>query len=189
MEDYRVEVLRDVPGLTFVADADLADLAQCFDVTEVTDEIICEEGGTSEHIYVLAEGQAEVIKLSGAGRRFKVATLMPGVMFGHVGVLMVQPRTATVRSVGTVRLLKMPAKRAREILRTAKFKVASPFRRALIVALSRQVFSATATTMNLAVAAGVTVHAVQGPVRPVRLPSQDPQEADEALQAARAQQL
>jgi len=69
--------------------------------------------------------------------------------------------------VGKAKMLVMSARRARELLREADFTVASPFRRALIVALSRQLFSATATTMKLAVDAGLTVEPAQGAARAV----------------------
>lgn len=174
MGDYRIDVLRDVPGLAFVPTAHLEELARQFDVTSYDGAPICEEGGESDHLFVLAEGQAEVLKASDDGRRFRVATLMPGVLFGHVGVLTVQPRSASVRAMGRVKVLRMTARRAREILRDADFKVASPFRRALIVALSRQLFSATSTTMKLAMDAGLSVEATEGEARPAsggRLPA------------------
>ncbi len=166
MDDYRIDVLRDVPGLTFVPASHLAELAKEFDVVRYDDKLICEERGASEHLYVLADGKAEVLKDSGEGKRYRVATLMPGVLFGHVGVLTVRPRSASVRAVGKVKVLQMTARRAREILRDADFNVASPFRRALIVALSRQLFSATSTTMKLAVDAGMSVDAAPGEARP-----------------------
>lgn len=164
---YRLDVLRDVPGLVYVPDADLEKLADEFALKSFTDELICVEGSPSEHLYVLADGQADVLKQTEDGRHYKVATLTPGVLFGHVGVLTVQPRTASVRVVGEAKLLVLSARRARELLRDAAFAVASPFRRALIVALSRQLYSATATTMKLAFDAGLTVEAAQGEPRPV----------------------
>jgi CRP-like cAMP-binding protein len=184
---YRIDVLRDVPGLTYVPDADLEKLAEEFTLETFKDALICTEGTPSEHLYVLAEGQADVLKQTDEGRRYKVATLMPGVLFGHVGVLTVQPRTASVRVVGQAKMLVMSARRARELLRDADFAVASPFRRALIVALSRQLFSATATTMKLAVDAGLTVEAALGEPRPVEHGDFDG--AAEAIERLRGEQV
>lgn len=188
-EGYRIEVLQDVPGLSFVPEADLAALAKHFDLKTYTNTFMCQEGGTPERVFVLAEGQAEVIKDAGDGRKFKVATLMPGVMFGHVGVLTGQRRTASVRAVGEVKVLEIPALRARELIQGDNFKVSSAFRRSLIVALARQVFSATATTMKLAHDAGLTVPATKGEARAPAVVGPPEPEIESALLKARSGNL
>lgn len=188
MEDYRVEVLRDVPALAYAPLPQVERLAQLFDVRDYRDEDLCSEGGPPDRLFVLGEGQAEVIKAAGDDRRYKVATLLPGVLFGHVGVLTDQPRTASVRAIGKVRVLEMSASRARALLRGEDFEAASPFRRALIVALSRQLFSATATTMQLATDAGLTVEAATGDARePARRPV--PDDVEEQILRAQGQQV
>lgn len=165
--DYRAEVLCDVPGLTDVPHLALEELAREFDVRDHHDSFICEEGTDADVLYILAEGECEVIKSSPGGRKYKVAVLTGGCLFGHVGIMTLAKRTASVKARGHVRTLQMPARRARELLRSGDFAVTSPFRRALIVALARQLQSSTATTMKLAVDAGVSVPATQSPARQV----------------------
>jgi CRP-like cAMP-binding protein len=181
--DYRVEVLRDVPGLAGIPDESLAQLARAFEVMEVTDRFLCQEGSPAEHLFVLAEGQAEVIKASPDTRKYKVATLNAGVLFGQVGVVGVGRRSASVRAAGTVKVLRMDAARARELLRSDDFEVASPFRRALIVSLARQLRSATATTMRLALNAGLTEPATPGAAGPGA--EHTPTGASEMIRSAR----
>lgn len=161
--DYRVQVLRDVPGLREVPEPDLARLAQEFELIDVLDATLCAEGEPSEMLYVLAEGQCEVLKTTPNGRRFRVAVLTPGCLFGHLGVLHTGPRTATVIARGPARVLRMPTTWARQLLRNGPLQVTSPFRRALIVALGRQLASATATTTKLAIDAGLGVAASAAP--------------------------
>ncbi len=157
--DYRAEVLADVPGLTDVPALALEELAREFDVRDHNGQLICTEGEPAEVLYILAEGECEVIKTAPNGNKYKVAVLTGGCLFGHVGVMTLAIRTASVRARGRVRTLEMPARRARELLRNGDFAVTSPFRRALIVALARQLQSSTATTMKLAVDAGLAVPA------------------------------
>jgi len=170
--DYRAEVLSDVPGLTDVPPLALEELAREFDVRDHDGSLICTEGEPADVLYILAEGECEVIKTAPNGKKYKVAVLTGGCLFGHVGVMTLATRTASVRARGRVRTLEMPARRARELLRNGDFAVTSPFRRALIVALARQLQSSTATTMKLAVDAGLAVPATNTPAREI-----DPTEA------------
>ena len=161
--DYRVQVLRDVPGLSEVPEPDLARLALEFELIDVLDATLCAEGEPSEMLYVLAEGQCEVIKTTPGGKRYRVAVLTPGCLFGHLGVLHTGPRTATVVARGPARVLRMPTTWARQLLRNGPLQVTSPFRRALIVALGRQLASATTTTTKLAIDAGLGVAGATAP--------------------------
>jgi CRP-like cAMP-binding protein len=173
MDDYRVEVLGDVPGLTEAPPSALAELSRWWDVKEVEDDFVCTEGEAAELLWILAEGECDVIKTAPNTKRYKVARLTPGCLFGHVGVMTLARRTASVRANGRVKLLQMPARRARELLRSDDFLVASPFRRALIMAMARQLHSATLTTMKLAVDAGVSEKAASGQPRAPGLSSLD----------------
>ncbi len=164
-QDYRTEVLSDVPGLTDVPQEMLVDLAREFDIRDHDGNMICEEGEPADVLYILAEGECEVIKTAPNGNKYKIAVLTGGCLFGQVGVMTLAHRTASVQARGRVRTLQMPARRARELLRSGPFSVSSPFRRALIVALARQLQSATATTMKLAVDAGLAIPATQAPAR------------------------
>jgi len=160
------EVLGQLPGLREAKPAALQALADQFERTAYKDgELICDEGAPAETLYVLARGAIDVRKRSISGREHTVAELHAPCLFGHVGVLSLTERTASIRAKGPVELLNMSARRARVVMRTGEFKVASPFRRALIVAMCQQLTSATATVASLAVDAGVAE-----PPRP-RLPS------------------
>lgn len=150
------EVLGRLPGLREAGATSLGALAEQFDRTEYRDgELICDEGSPAETLYVLARGTVEVRKRSISGREHKVAELSAPCLFGHVGVLAMAERTASIRARGDVEVLHMSARRARVIMRTGDVEVASPFRRALIVAMCQQLSSATAAVANLAVDAGV----------------------------------
>lgn len=151
-----VDVLASLPGLKEAPPASLTLLSAQFESAVFADgELICHEGASADTLYVLAQGTVQVRKRSNSGREHIVAELAAPCFFGHVGVLSVTDRTASIRALGSVTLLQMSARRARVIMRTGAFEVASPFRRALIVAMCQQLAQATAAVASLAVDANV----------------------------------
>lgn len=154
---YIRDVLQDVPGLHGEPEEILDTLASYVKLRRTKrGEWICREGEAGESLFVIGEGTADVIKESQSGRPFRVAELTPGVLFGHVAVVTEGLRTASVQARSEVVLLELPATAIRSLISEAELRVGSPVRRALIVALSRQLHSATATTMQLAVDAGIS---------------------------------
>jgi CRP-like cAMP-binding protein len=183
MTDEKVTILADVPGLSTAPRSALFQLSTIWEIEELEDAYLCREGEPAETLYVLADGECDVIKSAPNAKRYQVARLTPGCLFGHVGVVTVARRKASVKARGRVRVLKMRARTARELLRSDDFIVASPFRRALIVALARQLHSATSTTMRLAVDAGLSEPAAPGmPRAPGAL---DEEQISERLHIAR----
>jgi len=182
VSDTAVEVLARLAGLREASPQALAGLAEQFDVmSSPAGALVCDEGAPAETLYVLVKGTVEVRKRSISGHEHVVAELTAPCMFGHVGVLSLAERTASIRAKGDVELLRMSARRARVIIRTGEFAVASPFRRALIVAMCQQLTSATAAVASLAVEAGV---AEEGPAEVTRVPpaaEEDRTEAEDSM--------
>ena len=155
-------LLRGLPGLDTATEGALQEIAGHFRRRSFKDEALCREGDPAELLWVLAKGTLEVVKRSESGREFVVASLSPPCLFGHVGLFTSAGRTATVRARGSVEVLQMSATQAHFLLRTSPFRVASPFRRALIIALSQQLSAATQTLGRLADEVGLS-EPVQGP--------------------------
>lgn len=68
---------------------------------------IFREGDAAQCLYVLLDGEVEVLKKSHAGREHRVAILGPTDCFGEMSLIDVQPRSATVRAVAPARVLRM----------------------------------------------------------------------------------
>jgi CRP/FNR family cyclic AMP-dependent transcriptional regulator len=64
---------------------------------------LIEEGGSTGHLYILLEGQLEVVK---AGTTLAFAS-EPGAMFGEMSLLLDQPHTATVRACAECRVYEV----------------------------------------------------------------------------------
>lgn len=149
MKDINL-VLSEIPGLASADPRALNQIAAQFKRRTYEDELVCREGDPADTIWVLSEGTLDVVKRSEGGREFVVATLQPVCLLGHVGLFTSAGRTASLRARGPVELLHISSTQAHLILRTAPFEVASPFRRALIIALSQQLANATQTLWRLA---------------------------------------
>jgi CRP-like cAMP-binding protein len=72
-------------------------------------EIVFREGDPAREMYVLAEGELEVLKRSRRGRDTRVALLGPNDVFGEMSIIDMQARSATLRAVAPCRLLKLTA--------------------------------------------------------------------------------
>ena len=146
--DERARILSMVPGLHMMPVDGLMGLARMFEHKALEHEILCREGEDADTLWVLAGGAIEVVKTTPRGP-FVVAQLSPTCLLGHSGVMTLSKRTATLKTRGPVEVLEMRAEDALEMLELAPHEVASPFRRALIVAMSRQLALATATIGRL----------------------------------------
>ena len=156
MSQKLAEWLSNVPGFQSVDLEQMKAFAKEWLSLTYTDDYICTEGDPADRIYVLVEGECDVLRTAPNARRYHVATLTPGCLFGHIGIVAMARRTASVRARGTVRVLELSTRRARALVRKDDSPLASGLRRAVIVALSRQLQSATSTTLQLARDAGVT---------------------------------
>lgn len=61
---------------------------------------IVTEGEPAERMYVLREGEVEVLKGLPAGGEERLAVLGPGDCFGEMALIDIQPRSASVRALG-----------------------------------------------------------------------------------------
>ena len=72
-----------------------------------TGEVIFTEGELGQHLYVIKVGRVEVLTSAGTGEPQRIKELGPGDHFGEMALLGNHPRTATIRTLEPVVLLKM----------------------------------------------------------------------------------
>ena len=70
-------------------------------------EMVFKEGDPAREMYVLLEGEVEVLKKSRRGRDQRVAILGPNDCFGEMSVIDMQPRSASVRALAPTRILRI----------------------------------------------------------------------------------
>jgi CRP-like cAMP-binding protein len=70
-------------------------------------EVVFREGDPAHSLYVLLDGEVEVLKKSRLAHEHRVALLGRNDCFGEMSLIDVQPRSATVRAVAPSRLLQV----------------------------------------------------------------------------------
>ena len=100
--------LREVGLFGALSDEFLEHLCETLSVMRVTvGDTIFREGDPAREMYVVLDGEIEVLKKSRRGRETRVAILGPNDCFGEMSIIDMQPRSATVRTLGPARLLRV----------------------------------------------------------------------------------
>jgi CRP-like cAMP-binding protein len=100
--------LREVGLFGALSDEFLEHLVATLHVVQVMPgSTIFKEGDPAREMYVVLDGEIEVLKRSRRGRETRVAILGPNDCFGEMSIIDMQPRSATVRALGPARLLKI----------------------------------------------------------------------------------
>ncbi len=110
LEAVSVERLRDIGLFGALSDDVLGRLSQSLQQRRVgSGETVFSEGDPAHEMFVVLDGELEVLKKSRKGRFQRVAILGPPDAFGEMSIIDVQPRSATVRAVAPTRLLRVTA--------------------------------------------------------------------------------
>ena len=87
-------------------------------------EVIFREGERGDRVYVIVEGEIDIVRAAPGGGETLIVRLGQGKTFGEIALVRDQPRNATARSASKVNLLSMD----RETFQTL-FATMPPFRR------------------------------------------------------------
>ncbi|MGC4117187.1 MAG: cyclic nucleotide-binding domain-containing protein [Myxococcales bacterium] len=77
-------------------------------------QIVVRQNDRTQDFFVVLSGKLEVVLQEGGDRPHRVAEIHPGEVFGEMAVIMGTPRTATVRAITPVRLLRVPGEAFRK---------------------------------------------------------------------------
>ncbi len=111
------ELLAGVSILRFLSKAERRTLAAgALPLLAVPGERIIVEGTAGDSLYVVADGEVEVL-IKYDGRDRPVDTMGQGAVFGEMSLLTGQPRNATVRAVDTALILQIGVRQYEPILR------------------------------------------------------------------------
>jgi len=100
--------LREVGLFGALSDDFIQHLIDTLSVVRVmVGDTVFREGDPAREMYVVLDGEMEVLKKSRRGRETRVAILGPNDTFGEMSIIDMQPRSATVRALGSTRLLKI----------------------------------------------------------------------------------
>jgi CRP-like cAMP-binding protein len=71
--------------------------------------VVFKEGDSGRELFVILDGEVEVLRRSKRGHETRVAILGPGDWFGEMSILDVLPRSATTQVLAPTRLLRLTA--------------------------------------------------------------------------------
>jgi CRP-like cAMP-binding protein len=80
-------------------------------------QVLIKEGNIATHMFLVVNGEVEVVKANDEGGSVRVALLGPGDWVGEMSLLDVKPRSATVRVVAPTTLVRMAADDLQRFLR------------------------------------------------------------------------
>ena len=102
-----VELLRQIPLFSQIEPARLKLLAFTSErLSYEPGQVLCRQGDMGDAAYILIEGNADVL-VNGANGPITVATLGPNDFVGEIAILCDVPRTATVRAIGRLVVLRI----------------------------------------------------------------------------------
>ena len=102
--------LREIGLFGGLGDDVLRSFVATLEVSELSPgAVVFKEGESGRELYVILDGEVEVLRRSKRGHETRVAILGPGDWFGEMSVLDVLPRSATTRILAPTRLLRLTA--------------------------------------------------------------------------------
>jgi CRP/FNR family cyclic AMP-dependent transcriptional regulator len=106
----QIERFREIGLFGGLADDVLEGFVGALPVTELPrGTVVFHEGDSGREMFVLLDGEVEVLRRSKRGHETRVAILGPGDWFGEMSILDVLPRSATARVLAPARVLRLSA--------------------------------------------------------------------------------
>jgi CRP-like cAMP-binding protein len=110
LDSENLERVRDIGLFGGLGDDVLRTFVAALEVNELAaGTVVFKEGESGRELYVILDGEVEVLRRSKRGHETRVAILGPGDWFGEMSVLDVLPRSATTRVLAPTHLLRLTA--------------------------------------------------------------------------------
>ena len=153
--DENHRILAGLPGLEDTNPQVVGELAALFKLHHFNGDTLCAQGQEADRLWVLGTGTISVIRTTQTRHPCEVAQITPTTLLGFSGLVGIAERSASLHALGEAEALEMSTLNASRILETTDSPVASAFRKAIIVAVSRQMGMANRNIARLAVEVGV----------------------------------
>jgi CRP-like cAMP-binding protein len=105
-----IERLRDIGLFGGLSDEVLRDFVAALPIVELdAGDTVFREGDSGREMFVVLDGEMEILVTSKRQRETRVAILGPSDWFGEMSILDVMPRSATVRALAPSRMFRLSA--------------------------------------------------------------------------------
>jgi CRP-like cAMP-binding protein len=110
LDPNNLDRVREIGLFGGLGDDVLRSFVAALEVSELASGVVVfREGESGRELYVILDGEVEVLRRSKRGHETRVAILGPGDWFGEMSVLDVLPRSATTRVLAPTHLLRLTA--------------------------------------------------------------------------------
>jgi CRP-like cAMP-binding protein len=110
LDPDQLDRVREIGLFGGLGDDVLRSFVAALEVNELaTGTVVFKEGESGRELFVILDGEVEVLRRSKRGHETRVAILGPGDWFGEMSVLDVLPRSATTRVLAPTHLLRLTA--------------------------------------------------------------------------------
>jgi CRP/FNR family transcriptional regulator, cyclic AMP receptor protein len=118
--DRDVETLRNIPLFAGLPTPRLKLIAYTAEMVRFEPgEVIVRQGDPADAVYILAEGEAEVVLTDDEGQDLSLGTMGRHTLFGEIGVLCKGRRTTTVKAKDPVVTYKISSQLFLELVRSS----------------------------------------------------------------------
>ena len=118
--DRDVETLRNIPLFAGLPTPRLKLIAYTAEMVRFEPgEVIVRQGDPADAVYILAEGEAEVLLTNDEGEELSLGTMGRHTLFGEIGVLCKGRRTTTVKAKDPVVTYKISSQLFLELVRSS----------------------------------------------------------------------
>jgi CRP-like cAMP-binding protein len=118
--DRDVETLRNIPFFAGLPTPRLKLIAYTAELVRFeSGEVIVRQGDPSDAVYILAEGEADVLLTDDQGNDLSLGTMGKNTLFGEIGVLCKGRRTTTVKAKDGVVTYKISSQLFLELVRSS----------------------------------------------------------------------
>jgi CRP-like cAMP-binding protein len=115
-----VETLRNIPLFVGLPTARLKLIAYTAEIVSFEPgEVIVRQGDPADAVYIIAEGEAEVLLTDDEGHDMSLGTMGRNTLFGEIAVLCQGRRTTTVKAKERVVTFKISARLFLDLVRTS----------------------------------------------------------------------
>ena len=115
-----VETLRNIPLFAGLPTARLKLIAYTAEMVRFEPgEVIVRQGDPADAVYIIAEGETEVLLTDDAGAEISLGTMGRHTLFGEIGVLCQGRRTTTVQAKDRVVTFKISSQLFLELVRSS----------------------------------------------------------------------
>ena len=112
-----IQVLREIPFFAEIEDSKLKLIVFASQRLHFApNEAIFEQGDPTDSIYIIIEGEADVVMRGANGERMTMATIGKNGIFGEIGVLCNMPRSATIVAKTELAAMKIERTLFRQLL-------------------------------------------------------------------------